>query len=70
MQLRVEYSCDPESHNWSFRVPALGIVGGAETREEAEQAAIDAVAYALEDESEVAESLDGEIRYLELAVQR
>ncbi len=70
MQLRIEYRHDPESRNWSFCIPSLGIVGGAETREEAEQAAIDAVAYALEDESEVAEPSDGEIRYLELAVQR
>ena len=35
MKLRVEYAYDPESHNWSFRVPSLGIVGGAESREDA-----------------------------------
>jgi len=70
MQLRVEYSYDPESRNWAFRVPALGIVGGAETRQEAEQAVLDALAYALEDEIEITEPLDSEIQYLELAVQR
>ena len=30
MRLRVEYAYDAESHNWSFRVPSLGIVGGAD----------------------------------------
>ncbi len=70
MQLRVEYNYDPESRNWAFRVPALGIVGGAETRQEAEQAVLDALAYALEDEIEVTEPVDSEIQYLELAVQR
>ncbi len=70
MQLRVEYSYDPESRNWSFRVPSLGIVGAAETREAAEQAVIEAIAYALEDESEVAEPIEGEVHYLELSVQR
>lgn len=42
MRLRVEYAYDPESHNWSFRVPSLGIVGGAEAREEAEKRVVDA----------------------------
>ena len=70
MQLRVEYRYDPESHNWAFCVPALGIVGGAETRQEAEQAVLDALAYALEGEIEATEPLDSEIQYLELAVQR
>lgn len=46
MQLLVEYIYDPESHNWCFRVPSLGIIGGTETREEAEQEAIAAIAYA------------------------
>ena len=54
MQLRVEYIYDPESRNWGFRVPSLGIIGGANTREEAERAADDAIAYALEGEGEAA----------------
>ena len=44
MKLRVEYAYDPESHNWSFRVPSLGIVGGAESREDAEKRVVDAFA--------------------------
>ena len=70
MQVRIEYIYDPESRNWCFRVPSLGIIGGADTREEAEQGAIDAIAYALEGETEGAELGDGEVRYLELVVQR
>ena len=70
MQVRIEYIYDPESRNWCFRVPSLGIIGGADTREEAEQGAIDAIAYALEGETDGAELGDGEVRYLELVVQR
>jgi predicted RNase H-like HicB family nuclease len=70
MHLRIEYRHDPESRNWSFCVPRLGIVGAADTREEAERAAVEAISFALEDESELAEPDDGEVRYLELAVRR
>ena len=70
MQLRVEYIHDPESRNWCFRVPSLGIIGGAATREEVEQAAIDAIADALESEPESADPVGGEVRYLQLTVQR
>ena len=70
MQLRVEYICDPESENWCFRVPSLGIVGGADTRDAAEQAAIDAVAFALEGEPNATDATEGEVDYLQLAIQR
>ncbi len=50
MKLRVEYMYDPESENWCFVVPSLGIIGGAQTREEAEQQAIDAITFTLESE--------------------
>lgn len=70
MQLRVEYIYDPESRNWCFRVPSLGIIGGADTREEAEREAIATIAYALEDESDYGEPAEGEVRYLRLTVQR
>jgi predicted RNase H-like HicB family nuclease len=70
MQVRIEYTYDSESHNWSYRVPSLGIVGGSETREDAEREVIEAIAFALEDDPEVAEPIEGEIRYLELSVQR
>jgi hypothetical protein len=70
VQLRVEYIYDPESRNWCFRVPSLGIIGGADTREGAEREAIATIAYALEDESEYGEPAEGEVRYLRLTVQR
>ncbi len=68
MQLRVEYLYDPESRNWCFRVPNLGIIGGADTREEAEQGAIGAIAYALESEGEAFNPPEGEGQYLQLSV--
>jgi hypothetical protein len=52
-----------------FAWPSLGIVGGADTREEAEGAAIEAVAYTLDDDRETGESADAEVCYLQLAVQ-
>ena len=70
MQARVEYIYDPKSRNWCFRVPSLGIIGGAETREVAEQAVLGAIAYALEDESETSSTGEAEIEYLELAIKR
>lgn len=65
MQLRIEYRYDAASRNWSFRVPSLGIVGGAETRDEAEWAALEAIIYALEDDTAVTETTDGEVGYLD-----
>jgi len=70
MQLRVEYIYDLESENWCFRVPSLGIIGGADTREAAEQAAIDAIAFVLEGEPDATDATGGEINYLRLAFQR
>jgi hypothetical protein len=67
MRLRVEYAYDSESHNWSFRVPTLGIVGGADARDEAERKVVEAVAFALEgdDDGSVA---DAEVRYLNVEI--
>jgi hypothetical protein len=67
MRLRVEYAYDSESRNWSFRVPSLGIVGGADTRDEAEPKVVEAVAFTLEgdDDSSLA---DAEIRYLNVEI--
>ena len=70
MQLRVEYIYDPESRNWCFRVPSLGIIGGADTRDEAERAVLDAVAFTLEDEANPSNAVEAEIEYLELAIKR
>jgi predicted RNase H-like HicB family nuclease len=45
-KIRVEYISD--GPGWVFRVPALGITGGGQTREAAQQQARDAIALALE----------------------
>lgn len=69
MKLRIDYVYDPESRNWCFEVPSLRIIGGAETREEAQQQAIDAVAFTLESDNEEAPPENGEVSYLHLTLQ-
>ena len=79
MHLRVEYTYDPESCNWCFRVPSLHVIGGANTREVAEREAIAAVLFALEyyeedenlpaDVAEILESAETEIDHLRVTVQ-
>jgi hypothetical protein len=69
MRLRVEYAYDSESRNWSFRVPSLGIVGGADTRDEAERKVVEAVAFTLEGDDDADASLaDAEILYLNVEI--
>ncbi len=68
MRLRVEYAYDPESRNWSFRVPSLGIVGGAETRNEAEKRVVEAVAFTLEGEDDGSAPAPTEVRYLNVEI--
>ncbi len=63
MKLRVEYAYDPESRNWSFRVPSLGIVGGAKSREEAEKQVVDAVAFTLAGEEDGSAPVQAEVCY-------
>ncbi len=67
MRLRVEYAYDSESRNWSFRVPSLGIVGGADTREEAERKVVEAVAFTLEGDDD-ASLAEAEVRYLKVEI--
>ena len=50
-QYEVRYAYDDESKNWSFRVPELNIVGGGDTREEAEKMARQAIDFTLNDGS-------------------
>ena len=69
MNLRIEYYYDPESHGWSFRVPSLGIIGGADTREEAEKQVMDAIDFTLECENEQPAPPHVEVRYLQLTPQ-
>jgi len=56
-----------ESRNWSFRVPRLGIVGGAAARGDVERKVVEAVAFTLEgdDDSSLAEA---EIHYLNVEI--
>jgi hypothetical protein len=67
MRLRVEYAYDSESRNWSFRVPSLGIVGGADTRGDAERKVVEAVAFTLEGDDD-ASLAEAEIRYLNVEI--
>ena len=67
MRLRVEYAYDSESRNWTFRVPSLGIVGGADTRDKAERKVVEAVAFTLEGDDD-ASLANAEIRYLSVEI--
>ncbi len=69
MNLRVEYYYDPESKNWGFQVPSLHIIGGADTREEAERHVLDAIDVMLETENEKPVPTDGEVSLLTLTIQ-
>jgi hypothetical protein len=69
MRLRVEYRYDPESKNWNFRVPSLGIVGGAVTHDEAERKVVEAIAFTLESDDEGhGRSGPAEVTYLNLEI--
>lgn len=70
MNLRVEYTYDPESRNWCFEVPSLGIIGGAATREDAEKRAIAAINFTLESENERPAPTGSEVDYLHLSLLR
>lgn len=49
---------DDESHNWGFHVPGWRIVGGADTRKEAEQMAEEAINLFLDQVREYPEELE------------
>jgi hypothetical protein len=55
--VRVEYALDPESQNWHFTVPALGIVGGGcPSEEELFEHVSSAIRFALSDDEAPANS--------------
>ena len=56
-----------ESRNWSFRVPSLGIVGGAGTRDDAERKVVEAVAFSLEGDDD-ASLAEAEVGYLNVEI--
>jgi predicted RNase H-like HicB family nuclease len=65
----VEYIYDHEVQSWGFAVPALHIVGSADTRAEARQQALEAIAFALEVEPGHDAVLPGaEVEMLDLAL--
>ena len=68
--VRVEYFYDPESRNWGYEVPSLHIIGAADTREEAEEQAIAAIAYTLDCAHERNLPSEGEVGYLQVTVDR
>jgi hypothetical protein len=70
MQLRVEYVYDPGSRNWSFVVPALHIIGGAETRADAERQVIEAIEFALWSDAQEPVPEGVEIAYLTVIVEQ
>jgi predicted RNase H-like HicB family nuclease len=58
---------DDEARNWHFHVPDMHIVGGGQpTRDEARQAAAEAIAFVLE--SEPRSDPSGQFEYLNVAV--
>jgi hypothetical protein len=68
--VRVEYIYDPDSRNWGYEVPSLNIIGGAGTREAAEEQAIAAIAYSLDCAHERSLPSEGEVGYLQVTVDR
>lgn len=68
MKVRVEYIHEPDSDNWCFRVPSLGIIGGADTREQAEDAALEAIRFTLDDNDDTPPADDNEVQFFTMAV--
>ncbi len=57
----------PRAAIGAFEFPSLGIVGGADTRDEAERKVVEAVAFTLEGDDE-ASLAEAEIRYLNVEI--
>lgn len=66
--LRVKYTYDPESHGWCFEVPTLGIIGDADTHREAEDAAVAAIRFTLDDGASDSPPLHRDIAYVRIVV--
>ncbi len=65
-KLRVEIMYDPESRNWSYHVPSLGIVGGSESREGAEREALETISFTLEADNQAPAPEGGAVEYVPL----
>ena len=71
MNLLVTYLYDEESEGWSFRVPSLNVIGGADTRAEAEEKVREAILFALEGDGDRTELLpDEEIGYVHVTLDK
>jgi predicted RNase H-like HicB family nuclease len=73
VELTAYFYYDPESRNWGFRVPALSIVGGGQqTREDAVQAALEAIAFTLKPACQVIDDApeDATIEHFRVTVER
>jgi predicted RNase H-like HicB family nuclease len=64
-RIRVEYVWDEEAKAWGFVVPALHVVGGGPSKEDARLRAREAIAFALEELGEAEEGT--EAAYLDVA---
>lgn len=70
MNLRVEFFYDDESHNWSYRVPSLHIIGGGtETREEAEAMARESILFTLEGDENEPVPAGNEVAYFRVSIE-
>jgi len=67
-KIRVEYTYDPESQSWCFEVPTLGIIGAADTRKEAEVAAVAAIRFTLDDGANDAAPAKGDVAYIPVSL--
>ena len=69
MQLRMKYTYDTDVNSWGLAVPALHLVGSAEAREAANEEAIAAIAFALDDTDGPTRVLPGaEIEVLDITL--
>jgi hypothetical protein len=72
MDLRVDYYFDDEAQHWGFRVPSLRIIGGGhDTRDEAEEAARQAILFTLQaDELDTTPTEGAQIGHFHVTVEK
>lgn len=65
--MRIEYIYDDEARSWHFAVPALHIVGGGPSKEDARARAREAIKISLEMAEEDQPAAGAEVEYLAIA---
>jgi predicted RNase H-like HicB family nuclease len=71
VDLRVEYYQDEDTGHWGFVVPGLNIVGGgAETHEEAEEEAREAILFTLEGDDAEPVPAGHDVGYFHITVEK